>query len=358
MLKTKIIMLPRRFSKKALERNFTADNSGPARSVSISALEERHASGEAEPTFPEMKVYSAPSFFSFENVEGQDPLEVATILSHGIRELSDSEESKTDSLESTQVSPQPAICPHAPASPAAPAPQAASAPSHRPDFAGVKEVLLAVWTDRWQSVGSVEKLCKTEAQLVEFILQRKKILALNQTLQGPNEVLNTRSSKRLEEKMKYVFKRVFKHMIGVPARAGKSMSKTDKINLSYALFRAHFQPLVEGKSIPVERFMIPQTVKSEHNYKTFCAEYIRLLKLSPSFIAFFREHMAAVHPLIVAEIRYKINRLIDKIGANFLEVKDFEAFNVYFARECRRKLPWTVQDINDAFETVERMLKN
>lgn len=358
MLKTKIIMLPRRLSKQALEKNSTVDNSGPARSVSISASEERDAPGEAEPTFPEMKVYSAPSFFSFENVERQDPLEVATILSHGFRESSDSEESKSDSLGSTQASPQPAVCPHAPASPAAPAPQPAPAPSHRPDFAGVKEVLLAVWTDRWQGAGSVDRLCKTEAQLVEFILQRKKILAHNQPLHGPSDALNTRSSKRLEEKMKYVFKRVFKHMIGVSSRAGKSISKTEKTSLSYALFRAHFQPLVEGKGIPVERFMIPQTVKSEHNYKTFCAEYIRLLKLSPSFIAFFREHMAAVHPLIVAEIRHKINRLIDKIGTNFLEVNNLEAFNVYFARECRRKLPWTVQDINDAFETVERMLKN
>lgn len=311
----------------------------------------------SELELPETKAFSAPSFFSFANVGADDKFETQSLLSVVSRSYPDSEDSGQTSKSSTPVQPREAKS----CSEVAPKNDGAykflSRPPTNSETQEVKEALYAIWTNGEQSKKVPGPLSELNQLIFNCILERKNFSLTYTQLMSAEYSPPIRNSKRLEEKMKFVFKRVFKKLVLNMTKADKRIRKTDKQNLSLVLFEKYYGEISKQTTIPLERFMIPQTVKSDFNLKTFSAEYLKLLKMSPDFVAHFTEHMAKVEKDSIADIRGKIDKLVDKINEKLRNSPHPTTSLSCFGSECRSKLPWTEQEITDAFAEVRNHLK-
>lgn len=229
------------------------------------------------------------------------------------------------------------------------------------DLAQLKKLLCPIWTGEKKNFERMlEDLSPHEKTILNKILSRKLSIGRSSLtlLQKLEAVENQKNSKRLEERLKFVIKRVIKSMIEGFHKLEKGHRKQGKKDNFFNFFRFHFGEIAEKEEIPIEQFILPQAIpKCPKIFKTFSSEYIALLRKSPKFIDSFCIEMKKVEKESLASLSGKIGRFLSGISKKGKSRDSFKNFELYFEWDCKSKLPWTSREITDAFDQVESMLK-
>ena len=228
------------------------------------------------------------------------------------------------------------------------------------DLAQLKKLLCSLWTGEKKNFERMlEELSPHEKNILNKILSRKLSLGKSSLslLQKLEAVEAQKNSKRLEERLKFVIKRVIKSMIEGFHKLEKGHRKQGKKDNFFNFFRFHFGEIAERERIPIEQFILPQSIpRCPKIFKTFSSEYITLLRKSPKFIESFCTEMKKVEKESLSSLAGKIGRFLSGLSKKGSSRDSFESFNLFFEWDCKSKLPWTSREISDAFDQVQSML--
>lgn len=170
-----------------------------------------------------------------------------------------------------------------------------------------------------------------------------------------------RSSKRIEERKKFVFKQAIKRLKQVFCRTSRIRFHPDN---SQNFYYHYFGELVTSNSLNIEVFFDPLNPKL-HNpvFKTLSNEYLRLLFKSPKFAADFLEFLEIknfipycqqVYPAKIEKLLMRWEEELRKGVSPQTVLKDI---NQYFLQNRQCKLPWSCAEMEHAARSFIKFTK-
>ncbi|KAM3134551.1 hypothetical protein pb186bvf_013365 [Paramecium bursaria] len=215
------------------------------------------------------------------------------------------------------------------------------------------------------------------------ILLAKQLLgkpSTDQELQQLNDVQKTilecvqkkPTTKRVEEKQKYVFKKAFKHIEqGFRKKHGQKKIRKDKQKNVEEFYQFHFQQVSAIQKIPLQNFFHPQKLIKQlrPTFKSFNQTYIKLIMSSSSFRREVNHYLQ--NKFVVECEKERIKKLQKFVSCCYQAYYQAEQDFIYyyakddqdedFGREYIRKkleeyillnpkckIPWSNQEIYDA----------
>lgn len=219
------------------------------------------------------------------------------------------------------------------------------------------EVLLAIFVKKFKGFSLDNKYTREE----EDSFKLASIQAMNIKLR------NEKSTKRVEENNKFIFKFLLKHL----KKTFYSKKNIDpKKKFSEMLFyRFYFRDLSRSDNIDINNFYDPLYRPGLKNkcFKSFNNEYIRLVFRSKSFFEDFKSLLESdFRQLYLDFVTDKIKEILFPLKKTLMDVEQneeqerlvFENFSKEFERKKRFKLPWTVCEMECAIQQFIKVLSN
>lgn len=219
---------------------------------------------------------------------------------------------------------------------------------------------------RQKEIVEASKVSKQQKRIIEAFIQRKFQLRTSFKSDQEDlllyfiEMFDSETSKRPEEKYKYVFKRALKLM-----KDKFKKSRLDLINerqpiVTRAFFDHYFKEISQKEGIPLERFEPPRfsgAKKNSNSVKTLNAEYIRLVKKTPAFVTHFLEACEKLREKAPAVIKSKFDSLRSKFSQFKSEndTKTADRIVEYITKNNKCKLPWTLREVESAVDSVYQL---
>ena len=232
---------------------------------------------------------------------------------------------------------------------------AARAAQARVEKDRLRGILFEIWTGNERPAWALyDLLTNHERSILEKVLCRKQKStdSAPSLLQLVESALAKKDSKRLEERLKFVMKRVVKAMIERFHRLEKGRRKSGKRENVFNFFSHYFQQISEQENLRLEQFILPQSLPNcPLSPKTFSIEYLSLLKKSPLFVADFIAEAEHLRREARAEILDKIGRFVGSVfksrgGKRETSWKSLSS----------GKLPWTLKEVLGAFDKVRTLV--
>jgi hypothetical protein len=170
-----------------------------------------------------------------------------------------------------------------------------------------------------------------------------------------------RSSKRIEERKKFVFKQAVKRLKQGFCRTSRIRFHPDN---SQSFYEHYFGELVKTNNSCIETFFDPLNPKL-HNpvYKTLSNEYLALLFMSPVFAREFLDFLQLKNFVPYCQQAYpaKIEKLLTRWEDELRKGADPQAvlkeLNQYFLRNRQCKLPWSLAEMTHAAQSFLKFTK-
>ena len=231
------------------------------------------------------------------------------------------------------------------------------------DFSDLEILMKLIWCKKLSPNQILEFLevkslgSDTIGLLGAIIAKRSSISRLELSLSRQIELLQKFSSRRLEEKIKYIFKLAFKQILSPKIdKLKKGLRKEEKPMLLKEFYEHHFGEVARENAIPLENFVLPGSKSIPSAYKTFRNEFFQNIKKSATFVGLLRQKLGELlrdsHSLIEEEL----HRFVRSIARRKRAVAGFEDLLKYVrSKEC--KLPWTRLDFEDSIQQVTLLLE-
>ena len=227
----------------------------------------------------------------------------------------------------------------------------------------------------------IQSLNLTEKTLLRLFLIKKKVFKESdpaELILNPKQIFQRRSTKRVEENLKLVFKKGirflknnFKKFFGNSLNKYLKSEFQNYCNLNdYAFYGFYFNNSAERLNFRIEKFFEPGILNRKYKNtsknlkltpKTISKVYINCIKMSELFIRHLKIYTNyIIIPEMVISIKSKTNlmiltwkNLITTIGNE----QAIKTVNTTFKSSERCKLAWSVKDIKIAIEQAESFLK-
>lgn len=164
-------------------------------------------------------------------------------------------------------------------------------------------------------------------------------------------------SKRLEEKRKFVVKRVVTKMVNNYHRLDKGSRRTGKIQNHLNFLKKYFGGAARSSGIAIEGFLLPD-LPLEHpdKLKIINEEYIRRVRMSPQFVDDFCATMNELSKEeMKSEIRGKLKKFVESLYSSYSQDGSLEALKQRLDSD-KAKQPWTLFEAEVACRSVRDSL--
>lgn len=329
------------------EWNFAAQSSttSPEKPFQISLNLPRRAPPSSKP---------ANLFFSHPQIRTHRLPESPEVIIPRVRRVSDKFETQNTADSESSKS-----FPHSQASCAAEAGER----SFEIDFSDLGMLMKLIWCKKLSMNQILESLeakslsSDTERLLGAIIAKRSPISRPELSLFRKIELLQRFSSRRLEEKVKYIFKLAFKQILSPKVDLlKKGLRKEEKPMLLKEFYEHYFGEVARENAIPLENFVLPGSKSIPSAYKTFRNEFFQNIKKSPTFVGLLQQKLAELLRDSRSLIEEELHRFVRSIARRRRTVAGFEDLLMYVrSKEC--KLPWTRLDFEDSIQQVALLLE-
>lgn len=163
-----------------------------------------------------------------------------------------------------------------------------------------------------------------------------------------------KSSKRKEEKLKFIFKRAYKRLIDSQLtdkdRLKGNITDAKKRIIESIKKEMILQDAVEA-NVPMDALLLPGTVRGKKKIpmKTFNKRYLKLLKRSVNFGGAFRRVLEELRGTLEEEVRKKSLKILERWNHFYLSKRALKNFKEFLGKD-KCKLPWTLVEVRDAHE--------
>lgn len=227
------------------------------------------------------------------------------------------------------------------------------------NFRRLRRVMEKLWFGRFckrdlRTMSHVE-----ESVLKAVIASKAPAENLGDAFADKADAVVRKCSKRLEEKRKFVVKRVVKKMVDRFHRLDKGSRRNGKVGNHLHFLRKYFGGAARRKGIAIEGFLLPDVrVKHPDKLNVISEEYFRRLRMSPQFVADFCATMSELYEgELQGEIRRKLKNFVDMLYPSCAEDETLEALKRSLGSK-KAKQPWTMFEVKDACRTVRKSLLN
>lgn len=207
----------------------------------------------------------------------------------------------------------------------------------------------------------------------EFLIKNQNIINIISVLYSkkfhtekanPEEIITdfqSKSNKRDEEKLKFVFSKSWKGLIMRLSTAedrskGNKMASKKRI-VEDIIIKQWIEPVARANGLDVGHYLLPDPEQEVEGYPlTFDKEYISRIANSGTFAKEILKEIKSQKALAKKDCEEKIRRCMAQLAERYIEKNDFEGLKSYL-RTPKSKLPWTLFEVCEAFEFVEGLLK-
>lgn len=227
-------------------------------------------------------------------------------------------------------------------------------------YATLEQMILSAFTDNAESI-YVEDPQHEDFSEIFRCLHDKKFPELRGKSLSIDEMFcnfQARTEKRKEEKFKFAFKKGFRRMIDdMLSQEERAKGKVEAAKERHieALEREVLLPCANGGNIPLTAFKLPGSVEDGFNAKTFNRKFIKLIKVSGTYKEKFMRSFEELKKANKAYVEKKLEKFLRKIHLEFLS-EGRMAELVEYLKKPGSKLPWTLFEVDDAFDTVMKSI--
>ena len=176
------------------------------------------------------------------------------------------------------------------------------------------------------------------------------------------EISKLESKKRPEENYKFIFKRCIKYLKeALKTSKGKKMSKKDFNDYFY---KYYFEAAAKKENLSIDLFKHPQNRNKKDNFpKTINIEYISYLKKSDLFLDDLYKYlddklMDEYKEIIDSKIDGLFKKWEDQYTKEGSSPESLDKIVNYISTNTKCKLPWTSSEIDEATNSIRRILED